>query len=75
MTARYGMAISRKAGNAVCRNRIRRLLREFFRDRVKALSGWQIVASAKTGAAELTFNEVAAELMSCMERLGGQPNA
>ena len=46
--ARLGMAISRKVGNAVVRNRIKRVLREFFRfHSAMLLSFLDIVVVAK----------------------------
>lgn len=50
---RLGCAISRKVGNAVVRNRVRRLLKECFRHRAAELGPLDFVVIAKLPAAEL----------------------
>ena len=50
--ARLGVTVSRKVGNAVTRNRVKRGIREWFRSRSSTLEG-DIVVIARKGAGEL----------------------
>jgi ribonuclease P protein component len=62
-TVRLGLAVSRKVGNAVKRNRVKRVIREFFR-RNKSLFAISsdAVIIAKQGAHELSYQQVTAEM-------------
>lgn len=60
--ARLGLAVGRRLGKAVRRNRVKRWLREFFRRHRGELPPMDLIIMAKKGAAELTYAEVEAEL-------------
>jgi ribonuclease P protein component len=64
---RYAFAISKRVGNAVTRNRIKRRLREVLR--LSALTeGYDIVIVARPAAAETDFQALKTELTLLMKR-------
>jgi len=68
---RLGMGVSRKAGNAVARNRIKRRIREYYRQsRPKLRPGHQVVVVARPGAARMDHAAAVAELESLFRRGG-----
>lgn len=68
---RVGVTVTRKVGNAVTRNRIKRLVREAFRRvRVSLPSGLDIVWVAKRTAAQALWTEVVADMDRLVERVG-----
>ena len=54
---RVGFAVSKRIGNAVTRNRVRRRLREGVRS-LPLRPGWDVVISAKAAAAGADFHEL-----------------
>jgi ribonuclease P protein component len=63
---RVGFTVTRRVGNAVTRNRIRRLARDWLRRHGWVPAGWDVVIIAKDSAAGLHH---AAELASDMARI------
>ncbi|MEW6387109.1 MAG: ribonuclease P protein component [Thermodesulfobacteriota bacterium] len=59
---RLGLVVSRRVGRAVRRNRVKRLLREFFRRHKSALPPGDIVIMVNKGASALNYQQVVAEL-------------
>ncbi len=59
---RLGLVATRRMGKAVQRNRVKRLLREFFRRHQPGLPAFDLVIMAKKGAAALEYHQVEEEL-------------
>jgi ribonuclease P protein component len=69
--ARLGMAVSaRAAGNAVNRNRIRRLIRESFRMHREELPAVDVLVTARAGCAQAANREIFASLAGFWRALG-----
>ena len=66
---RFGFTISKRVGNAVVRNRMRRRLRELLRH-LALIEGYDIVISARPEAASSSFEELKAELLVLLKRAG-----
>jgi ribonuclease P protein component len=70
LVTRLGITVTRKVGNAVARNRIKRLVREVFRQHRERLpGGLDIVWVAKQNAGYLDFAAVLADFESLVRSL------
>lgn len=68
--SRLGITVTRKVGGAVTRNRIKRLVREYFRLNKHVLAGeWDINIIAKKEAADLSSQKIFAALQDIFERI------
>jgi ribonuclease P protein component len=70
-TPRLGLSVSRKVGNAVTRNTVRRRLKEVFYSALPEVPGdLDLVVSARPAAAEATVRELSEEFVRSLRKLG-----
>lgn len=69
-SSRFGLVVSRKVGNAVHRNRVKRWLREAIRRNRGGLSGcWDLAIIAHPSAANAGFLALQAEIQDIFARM------
>jgi ribonuclease P protein component len=69
---RVGITVSRRVGNAVTRNRVRRWVREFVRQNAVVPADTDVVFIARSQAARLTgYAEVERDLLRLQEKVQG----
>ena len=65
--SRYGLAVSKRVGGSVTRNKVKRRLRECFAT-LEILPGYDIVVSARPAAGQVNYQM----LLSSLRRLAGR---
>ena len=67
---RVGITVTRKLGNAVKRNRIKRALREIFRlHRVSTSGSFDLVVNAHASIADCAVEQIERDFLKCVARL------
>ena len=70
LVGRLGITVTKKVGNAVVRNRIKRLVREWMRLHGWVPPGWDLVVVAKDSAArQLHLDDFAPDLAKILRQL------
>ena len=72
--SRLGVTVSRRIGNAVIRNRVKRRVREIFRGRIRdsLAKGTSLVVIARSGAGGLATASITDELITAARNLNAR---
>lgn len=70
---RLGLSVSKKVGNAVVRNRVRRRLREIFYAHMEQMTeDFDLVVSARPVSSEASFQDLDREFSKALRKLEGR---
>ena len=71
--SRVALSVGKRIGLAVARNRVKRRLRAMLRDGTP-IAGYDIVVTAREGAASAPFDELRGDLERCLRGIGLSPS-
>ena len=66
---RVGLAVSKRVGNAITRNLVKRRIRSTFTN-MNVSKGWDVVVTAKPGSSDVPFTDLDLAIKKTMERVG-----
>lgn len=69
LNVRFGLTVSKRVGNAVVRNKVKRRLRDILRHHKTVLGGLDVVWIARQEAAEASYKALQQDVLSLMERI------
>lgn len=73
---RFGFVVGKKVGKAVRRNRVKRLMREAVRHRLREIAkGWDVILIARGGAENAEFKDIDAVVENLLQRARLIPDA
>jgi len=66
---RVGFSISKKVGNSVVRNRVRRLIRESFRVNFESFGSYDFIFVARVRSSEVEYHEITKSLKYIFKKI------
>ena len=66
---KIAFSVSKKLGNAVVRNKEKRILREIMRNNIKKMSGLKLLVVERKDALGLSFNQKEKEITRLLEKI------
>lgn len=69
LSVRFGLTVSKRVGNAVVRNKIKRRLRDILRHHKASLDGLDIVCIARPEASGASYSELERDVITQLERI------
>lgn len=66
---RLGLSVSKKIGNATCRNLVKRRLRSIYRDTFKSIKNGDMIILAKNGIDGVAFKKLKKDYFYALKRL------
>lgn len=69
LAVRFGLTVSKRVGNAVTRNKVKRRLRDILRHHKAVLGGLDVVWIARADAASASYEDLKHDVVELMDRI------